>query len=43
MATKIDFHVSKEKNPWFGIGFGILGILAIWLMSKSDEFGGMMK
>lgn len=34
---------ANPQAPGFEVVFGVLGVLAVWLMLKSDKFGGMMK
>lgn len=34
---------ASPEAPGFEMVLGILGVLAVWLMLKSDKFGGMMK
>lgn len=34
---------ASPEAPGFEVILGIIGVLAVWLMLKSDKFGGMMK
>lgn len=34
---------ASQEAPGFEVIFGIIGVLAVWLILKSDKFGGMMK